>query len=87
MHVGDLGIVGLHGEVFVEVGLDIKARSPFAQTLVVGLANGSAGYVATDQALTEGSYETRLCRHVRAPAGSAQLWADTAVKALDSLRP
>jgi len=41
--------------------------------------------VATDQALAEGSYETRLCRHVRAPRGTATLWADTAVAALGVL--
>jgi len=85
LRIGSLGIVGLHGEVFVEVGLDIKSRSPMARTLVVGLANGSVGYVATDQALAEGSYETRLCRHVRAPAGTAVAWADTAVTALAQL--
>lgn len=85
LRIGSLGIIGLHGEVFVEVGLDIKSRSPLARTLVVGLANGSVGYVATDQALAEGSYETRLCRHVRAPAGTAATWADTAVAALSRL--
>jgi hypothetical protein len=85
LRVGTLGIAGLHGEVFVEVGLDIKARSPLARTMVVGLANGSIGYVATDQALAEGSYETRLCRHVRAPMGTAALWADTAAAALSAL--
>lgn len=85
LRIGDVGIAGLHGEVFVEVGLDIKARSPLSHTMVVGLANGSIGYVATDQALSEGSYETRLCRHVRAPLGTAQFWADTAVKTLGGL--
>ncbi len=85
LRIGSLGIAGLHGEVFVEVGLSIKSRSPLARTLVVGLANGSIGYVATDLALAEGSYETRLCRHVRAPLGTATLWADTAVTALAAL--
>ena len=85
LRIGDLGIVGLHGEVFVEVGLDIKARSPMGQTMVVGLANGSVGYVASDEALDEGSYETQLCRHVRAPKGTAKLWAETAVELLESL--
>ena len=85
LRIGDLGIVGLHGEVFVEIGLDIKARSPMGQTMVVGLANGSCGYIATDQALDEGSYETRLCRHVRAPKGTARLWADTGVELLETL--
>jgi hypothetical protein len=86
LRVGDVGLAGLHGEVFVEIGLDIKARSPFAKTMVVGLANGSAGYIATDQAMDEGSYETRLCRHVRAPKGTGKLWADTAVEALAGLQ-
>jgi hypothetical protein len=85
LRIGDLGIVGLHGEVFAEVGLDIKARSSMGQTMVVGLANGSVGYVATDRALDEGSYETRLCRHVRAPKGTAGLWADTSVELLETL--
>jgi neutral ceramidase len=85
LRVGDLGIVGLPGEVFTEIGLDIKGRSPFAQTMNIGIANDTVGYVATDKALEEGSYETRLCRHVRAPKGTAKLWADTAVTALESL--
>ncbi len=83
--VNDLGIVGLHGEVFVEIGLDTKERSPFPQTMVVGLANGTVGYIATDKALDEGSYETRLCRHVRSPKGTGKLWADTAVAGLSEL--
>jgi hypothetical protein len=51
----------------------------------IGLANGSVGYVATDKALDEGSYETRLCRHVRAPKGTGKLWADSAVRQLQAL--
>ncbi len=85
MRIGDLGITGLPGEVFTEIGLDIKQRSPFAQTMNIGIANDTVGYVATDRALDEGSYETRLCRHVRAPRGTARLWADTAVAGLESL--
>lgn len=86
LRIGDLGIVGLPGEVFTEIGLDIKRRSPFAQTMNIGIANDTVGYVATDQALDEGSYETRLCRHVRAPKGTGKLWADTAVACLEALR-
>jgi hypothetical protein len=86
LRVGDLGLVGLPGEVFTEIGLDIKARSPFAQTMNLGLANDSVGYVATDKALDEGSYETKLCRHVRAPKGTEKLWADTAVRLLGEVR-
>jgi hypothetical protein len=86
MRIGDLGVVGLPGEVFTEIGLDIKQRSPFGQTMNIGIANGTVGYVATDVAMEQGSYETRLCRHVRAPKGTGKLWADTAVAGLESLR-
>ncbi len=86
LRIGDLGIVGLPGEVFTEIGLDIKARSPFPQTMNIGIANDTVGYVATDRALDEGSYETRLCRHVRAPKGTGERWSDAAVAGLESLR-
>lgn len=86
LRIGELGLVGLPGEVFTEIGLDIKQRSPFAQTMNIGIANATVGYVATDQALAEGSYETRLCRHVRAPQGTGKLWADTAIAGLRSIR-
>ena len=85
MRVGDLGVVGLPGEVFCEIGLDIKARSPMDATMTVGLANGTVGYVATDEAIDQAGYETRICRHVRSPKGTAGLWADTAVRLLDGL--
>ena len=55
--VGDVAFVGLPGEVFVELGLDIKERSPFAITIVSELCNDSAGYVPTAKAYGEGGYE------------------------------
>jgi len=87
MRIGDLGIVGLNGEVFVEIGLAIKEQSPYQRNLVVGMADGSSGYIATDQALSEGSYETRLCRHVCAPPGTGPAWIAAAVSALNELKP
>lgn len=46
------------GEVFVEIGLALKQRSPFAKTFPVGLsALGSAGYLPTREAFAEGDYE------------------------------
>lgn len=57
MAIGDLGIVGLPGEVLTEIGLQIKQRSPFTHTMVVSLANGCIGYLPTDDAVDEGGYE------------------------------
>ncbi len=57
--IGDVRIVCLPGEIFVEFGLDIKRRSPYKNTFVVELANGCLpGYVYTKDALETGGYET-----------------------------
>ena len=56
--IGDDRIVGIQGELFVEFGLTIQYRSPFARTFVIELANGCLpGYAATARAYAEGGYE------------------------------
>lgn len=83
MRVGDLGVAALHSEVFVELGLDIKRRSPFARTLVAELANGEVGgYIPTAKAYDEGSYEVWS---TPAERGSGEGMADTAVQLLNQL--
>ena len=63
--IGGLGIATLPGEFFAQYGLDIKADSPFAQTMVVELANSYVGYVPTVEAFDEGGYETWTARSSR----------------------
>jgi len=58
IRIGDLGIVGLPCEVFTETGLAIKAKSPFAATFSMELANGSSGYLPTPEQHALGGYET-----------------------------
>ncbi len=57
VRVGDLAVVGLPGEVFVEYALNIEAASPCAQTAVAAYTNDSVGYVPTAAAYDEGGYE------------------------------
>jgi len=57
LRLGDTAIVGVPGEVFVELGLEIKHHSPAAHTLVLELANDAIGYLPTAKAFTEGGYE------------------------------
>lgn len=85
MRIGDVGIVGLPGEVFVEVGLEIKRRSPFPRTLVIELANDWVGYIPTARAFREGSYETELGTNSMAAPHTAEQWTETGVKLLNEL--
>jgi len=56
--VGDLGVCAIPFEVFVEIGLELKEKSPFGQTMVLSHANGSYGYLPTVQQHQWGGYET-----------------------------
>lgn len=72
--VGDTAFVGVPFELFVELGLEIKAQSPFAHTFIVDLANGAEGYLPTLQAFQKGGYEVRLARGKKfVPEGGAML--------------
>jgi neutral ceramidase len=53
----DIALVGLPGEIFVEIGANIAAASPFQHTFIIGYANRVVGYVPTRQAFEEGGYE------------------------------
>jgi len=86
MRVGDLGLVGLGGEIFVEYGLAIKERSPFGLTMTIELANDYLGYCPTDRALAEGSYETRLARSSKAAPGTEDAMVQAALRALGRLK-
>ena len=57
LRIGDVAVVGLPGEVFVEYQLNIDAASPFRQTIVLAYTNGNIGYFPTASAYPEGGYE------------------------------
>jgi neutral ceramidase len=54
--VGDCALLTFPGELYTEIGMAIKERSPFRQTWLLGLANGYTGYIPTDKAIGEGGY-------------------------------
>ncbi len=75
----DLAWVSLPGEIFVELGLAIKAGSPFKQTIVAELANGSIGYIPNRVAYSQGNYEVVSAR---VAAGSGERLVDEALRQL-----
>ena len=58
-------MVGVPAEYFVEYGLEIKAKSPFNYTFIIGLANGYIGYIPTLEFFKEGGYEVEFCANSR----------------------
>ena len=58
IRIGEQVIVTFPFEVLVEIGLEIKAKSPFQHTMIIELANGSYGYLPTPRQHELGGYET-----------------------------
>lgn len=78
----DVAVVGLPGEVFVDLGLAIKQASPFATTLVIELCQDAPGYIPTKKAFAEGSYETV---NSRIAPGGGEVMAEAAIRLLKEL--
>ena len=100
IRVGDIAFVGIPAEYFVELQLDIKARSPFTRTFVAELANGWVGYVPTRKAFEENlkdvpaermesfdhkGYEVRSALSRGFLPGIGEAMADTAVELLNEV--
>lgn len=60
IRIGDFVLVTFPGELFAEVGLRIKERSPMAHTFVAGYSNGNQGYAPTADAYQGEAYEDSL---------------------------
>ena len=73
LRIGDQAVVTLPFEVLVEIGLEIKQKSPFPHTFLISLANGSYGYLPPPHQHELGGYETWLGTSRFAPDASVLL--------------
>lgn len=89
VQVGPAVMVATPGEMFVQLGLDLRARSKFQITMPVELANGSVGYIPTEDALGKGGggYETRLTSYSNAEPAAGRRMIETGVQLTDQLTP
>ena len=78
----EAAIVALPGEIFVELGLALKKRSPFKHTMIAELANGSIGYIPDSRAYPQGNYEVVSARCAQ---GSGELLVEAALKLLQEI--
>jgi hypothetical protein len=91
LRVGEVAMVGLSAETFVEYQIALDASSPFERTLVFGTTNGVLGYLPTAAAYEEGGYEVETAhRYYNQPLmigpGSERLVLDAAEALLRTLR-
>jgi hypothetical protein len=56
--LGPLRLLGLPGEVFTEIGLELRVAAGEGPLLLAGYANDDVRYVMTDDAYVHGQYET-----------------------------
>jgi hypothetical protein len=83
LRIGDVAIVGLPGEPFTALGLDIKRGSPAKQTFVVGYANDwRAAYVVPADQAHRGAYGERPCEARYLVDTAAKMMVDSALNSL-----
>ena len=84
LRLGDIYILGLPGEVLVEVGLEIKRRAGVEKLFVISICNDSIGYVCHSRAYEEGGYEptsaTRLAK------GAGEIMVSEALNLINGIR-
>ncbi len=79
---GPLALLGMPGEPFCELGIEIRGNSPFETTCVCCHTNGSEGYYPTDEAFDHGGYERRSGRLKK---GAAPMLVNSAEKLLNGI--
>ena len=60
--MGDTAIVGTPGELFTELGAEVRRRSPFETTIFAGYCQGVLGYVSTAEEYQWGGYEPTVAQ-------------------------
>lgn len=82
IRIGDTALVGVPGEPFAEIGVEVKRRSKAPHTVFCGYTNGLFAYIPTAQAYEEGGYEVRTTPF---RAGADRELADACVKVVGEL--
>lgn len=85
MVIGEVAIVGVPGELFTGLGVDLKERSPFQYTYIASLANDWMGYLPDREAHTLGGYQTWMGLHSYAEEGTGERMVDECLRMLRQL--
>ena len=81
LQVGPAVLAGIPAEPFAEIGLAIKARSPFPHTWFGGYVGGWSGYIPTPEEYARGGYEVETSPFT--PDAAARVVEDTVAALAD----
>ena len=85
MMIGDVALVGVPGELFTSLGVEIKRRSPFRHTYIVELANDYIGYIPDEEGFDLGGYQVWTGFHSFVERGTGERMVDEVVRLLRRL--
>lgn len=85
LRIGSLGIATFPGEAFAELGLEVKAKSPFRPTIAIELGNDYHGYIPTVLAHENGGYETWRAKSSYLEKHAAPKMVAAALRQLEAL--
>ena len=85
MVIGDVAIVGVSGELFNELGIEIKPCSPFRYTYIVELANDYKGYIPDKKGFELGGYQVWTGFHSLVAKGTGEAIVDEAAQILTKI--
>ena len=81
--IGDIAVVSLPGEIFVELGMAIKEKSPFQHTFIITQSQDGIGYVPNKIAFDQGAYEVEVSQIKK---GEGEKLVDAAVRLLNKIK-
>jgi hypothetical protein len=80
LRIGETVLLGLPGEILVELGLALRERARMqAPLFLISMANESIGYICHRRAFEEGGYEPTSSRFV---PGSGEMLVDAAMEVI-----
>jgi ribosomal protein S18 acetylase RimI-like enzyme len=85
IRLGEVAVVGIPGEMYARLGLDLRRRSPFRHTIIVGLANEEIGYIPDRKAYEDGGYQTWVGTHCCVAPGTGEAMVEQALGMLEEL--
>jgi len=81
--MGNIIMAGISGELFTEIGMNVKKRST-GNTTIMTHCNGASGYICTDASYGEGGYEPQVSRLM---PGSENDFENILVELIEGLHP